>query len=178
MSQTREGALKIKAKIAGVSIDEYRKIIASGMKWCTGCKMFHALSLFNKDSSRSDGLSCTCKIVSNVRNKKRYVPKVRLRHGPEINPARDGDKKQARRRINVEVRTGKRLHPGKIACVDCGHTGNDRRHEYDHYLGYSSQHHYDVEAVCTRCHHAREMKRGSHGGMLRSIRAGGKHAGN
>lgn len=48
----------------------------------------------------------------------------------------DGDKKQARRRINVEVRTGRRPHPNTIPCVDCGHIWKmgERRHEYDHYL--------------------------------------------
>lgn len=84
------------------------------------------------------------------------------RPGPAPMAPRDGDKKQARQRINVEVRTGRRPHPNTVACVDCGHvwkTG-ERRHEYDHHLGYSAAHHYDVEAVCTRCQRRRSMKRG------------------
>ncbi len=78
------------------------------------------------------------------------------RPGPAPKPPRSGDKKQARQRINVEVRTGRRPHPSKIPCADCGHIGADRRHEYDHYLGYDADHHYDVEAVCSVCHHLRE----------------------
>lgn len=80
------------------------------------------------------------------------------RFGPPPYPPRDGDRKQARQRINVQVRTGKRPHPNQIPCVDCGHVWEpgERRHEYDHYLGYAAEHHYDVESVCTRCHARRD----------------------
>lgn len=78
--------------------------------------------------------------------------------GPAPKPARDGDKKQARQRINVEVRTGRRAHPNTLPCADCGHVWADgeRRHEYDHHLGYAAQHHGDVESVCTSCHAKRD----------------------
>lgn len=79
--------------------------------------------------------------------------------GPCPHPPRDGDKIQARQRINVEVRTGYRPDPNSLPCVDCGHVGSDRRHEYDHHLGYSAEHHYDVEPVCTLCHAARDGKK-------------------
>lgn len=80
------------------------------------------------------------------------------RPGPAPHPPRDGDKLQARQRINVEVRTGRRLHPNTMPCADCGHVWRDgeRRHEYDHHLGYAAQHHGDVQAVCTLCHAARD----------------------
>lgn len=73
-------------------------------------------------------------------------------------PARDGDKIQARQRINVEVRTGHRPHPNALPCVDCGHiwARGERRHEYDHFLGYAAEHHLDVQAVCSRCHTKRD----------------------
>lgn len=35
----------------------------------------------------------------------------------------------------------------------------ERRHEYDHHLGYSVARMLDVEAVCTLCHAARREKR-------------------
>ena len=81
--------------------------------------------------------------------------------GPAPIPPRDGDKKQARRRINVEVRTGRREHPNELPCVDCGHVWakGERRHEYDHHLGYGADHHYDVEPVCTICHAKRDGTR-------------------
>jgi hypothetical protein len=52
-----------------------------------------------------------------------------------------------------------------LTCIDCGHIWNpgERRHEYDHYLGYDAEHHEHVEPVCSRCHCNREMKRGAWG---------------
>lgn len=78
--------------------------------------------------------------------------------GPAPAPRRDDDRKQARQRINVEVRSGRRPHPNTLPCADCGHVWSEgeRRHEYDHHLGYGAAHHLDVEAVCTICHAARD----------------------
>ena len=83
------------------------------------------------------------------------------RPGPAPHPPRDGDKKQARQRINVEVRTGRRPHPNTLPCVDCGHVWEPggRRHEYDHHLGYAAKHHGDVQPVCTVCHTKRDSLR-------------------
>lgn len=80
------------------------------------------------------------------------------KYGPDPHPPRDGDKIQARQRINVEVRTGRRPHPNTLPCCDCGHIWlkGERRHDYDHYLGYAAEHHYDVQPVCTLCHAARD----------------------
>jgi hypothetical protein len=80
------------------------------------------------------------------------------RSGAPPHAPRDGDKVQARQRINVEVRTGQRPHPNSLPCVDCGHVWSEgeRRHEYDHHKGYAAEHHYDVEPVCTTCHTARD----------------------
>ena len=87
---------------------------------------------------------------------------TKSRHGPAPHPPRDGDKIQARQRINVLVRTGKIPHPNSLPCSDCGHIHRDgeRRHEYDHHLGYAAEHHYDVEPVCTICHSKRSFDRG------------------
>lgn len=84
------------------------------------------------------------------------------RPGPAPKPPRDGDREQARQRINVEVRTGRRPRPNDLPCAQCGHVWRpgERRHEYDHHLGYSAEHHMDVEPVCTTCHRARCETRG------------------
>ena len=89
---------------------------------------------------------------------------VTRKYGPPPKPPRDGDQEQARQRINVEVRTGRRPHPSTLLCFDCGHIGDDKRHEYDHYLGYAAAHHLDVQPVCTTCHATRDSakKRQSH----------------
>lgn len=83
------------------------------------------------------------------------------RPGPAPLPARDGDKVQARQRINVEVRTGRRPHPSTLPCTDCGHvhsTGG-RSHQYDHHLSYAAENHLSVEPVCTLCHAQRDSSR-------------------
>jgi hypothetical protein len=84
------------------------------------------------------------------------------RPGPAPHPPRSGDRKQARQRINVEVRTKRRPHPNSLPCTDCGHVWRERerRHEYDHHQGYAADHHYDVEPVCTLCHRRRCDERG------------------
>jgi hypothetical protein len=80
------------------------------------------------------------------------------RPGPSPHAPKDGDREQARQRINVEVKTGRRPHPNSLPCVGCGHIWQEgeRRHEYDHYLGYAAAHHYDVQPVCTECHARRD----------------------
>lgn len=81
--------------------------------------------------------------------------------GPKAKPPREGDKKQARQRINAEVRTGRRQHPNTLSCADCGHryAPGERRHEYDHHRGYAAAYHYDVQPVCTLCHAKRDSFR-------------------
>lgn len=78
--------------------------------------------------------------------------------GPPAYAPRDGDKVQARQRINVEVRTGRRPHPNTLPCEDCGHEWKDgeRRHEYHHHNGYGPAHHSDVISLCTECHAKRD----------------------
>lgn len=89
------------------------------------------------------------------------VNRLSGRPGPAPKQPRAGDRMQARQRVNVEVRTGRRPHPNTLPCSDCGHTWRkgERRHEYDHHLGYEPEHHLDVEPVCTTCHAARDNAR-------------------
>lgn len=86
------------------------------------------------------------------------------RSGPAPKAPRAGDKVQARQRVNVEVRTGRRPHPNTLPCADCGHIWKpgERRHEYDHHKGYAAEHHLDVEPVCTKCHARRDQGRATH----------------
>jgi len=81
-------------------------------------------------------------------------------HGNRAEP-RDGDRLQARRRVNYLVESGKIPPPNDLPCIDCKHvcTPDDpTRHEYDHHRGYDAEHHEHVEAVCAPCHHARTGK--------------------
>lgn len=159
---SRLGTMKAAASRAGLSFDEYMARVSAGRKYCYRCESWKERdSAFNADASRTDGRHALCRECQSAAAKKRYVPVPpdEIQFGPAPIPPRDGDKQQARQRINVEVRSGRRPRASALPCTDCGHIGNDRRHEYDHYLGYSAAHHYDVQPVCSRCHHLRDDKR-------------------
>src|SRR5206468_3053283 len=116
--------------------------IRNGQKWCIACREWHPVEEFAADKSRWDGRTAACRVNRNRIARQKHRPVAitqRKTPGPPAIPARDGDKKQARRRVNVLVRTG-RLEPANdVACLDCGHVwtpGCGARHEYDHYRGY------------------------------------------
>ncbi len=71
------------------------------------------------------------------------------------------DKIKARWRVNNAIRAGRLAHPNTLPCKDCGHVHapGEKRHEYDHHLGYDAAHQLDVEAVCSTCHHKRDNKK-------------------
>lgn len=165
MAQTREGAIKVCASKAGLSVANYLVKVAGGFKWCYACKEWHPVAAFGVDSTRFDGLTALCIEQRNSKQRQRYEPippEKRRPFGPAPMAPRDGDKQQARQRINVLVRTGRKPHPNKLPCKDCGHIWKrgERRHVYDHYLGYVAEHHYDVEVVCTLCDAKRSMRCG------------------
>ena len=156
------GSLKTAAQRIGVSFDHYVDSIRGGLRWCHGCRRFLATASFCVDKSRSDGLTRICGTCRNIRNRSAYTPKPGLRCGPKPKAARDGDKRQARKRVNQMVKAGELPSPNDVPCTDCNHvaTIETRRHEYDHYLGYGAANHLDVQAVCTKCHRRRETDRG------------------
>lgn len=160
---SKEGVLKVAAKRIGISFNEYQKRIGQGEKWCHGCRTWHSVAEFGKDLTRGDGLSAACLKYKNKKARENYIPvplHKRKKHGPKRDQNRCGDKLQARKRINQEVRIGNLPNPNDLPCTDCGHIGNDKRHEYDHYLGYSKEHFFDVKPVCSRCHKHRARVRG------------------
>lgn len=133
-------------------------------KACNQCQAVKIASAFAKDPTHSDGLTSICRDCRNAAARARYQPKGRpAQSGPAPLAPRDGDKLQARHRINVEVAAGRRAHPNSLPCADCGHIWieGERRHEYDHHLGYAAEHHLAVEPVCTLCHHKRDNPRAS-----------------
>lgn len=127
-------------------------------KQCSSCNETKPVSAFAKDRSRSDGLTYRCRACRNAGARGSYSPKERPASGRRFVAPRDGDVRQARRRVNHLVDVGILPDPNTVPCVDCGHVyaEGERRHEYDHHLGYTAEHHEDVEPVCTTCHHARE----------------------
>jgi hypothetical protein len=139
------GVIKIAAKRAGLSLDEYQARLARGLKRCTFCEDWKSSELFDADKSRGDGLTAGCSECRSSR--------ARAVYGPKRGTRRPGDKKQARARINSDVEHGLRPNPNDLHCVKCGHKGNDRRHEYHHTVNYEPMHHYDVLPFCSACHH-------------------------
>jgi hypothetical protein len=160
----RTPPLRVRATAAarlGLTLAEYDAKLAASEKWCTGCKAWHGRDAFPKDASRADGLAARCREFANRKARSSYVAKARPERGRRYVEARDGDQKQARRRVNYLVDAGLLPNPNTLPCADCRHLWQpgERRHEYDHHLGYSPEHHEDVQAVCTTCHHAREDAR-------------------
>lgn len=132
-------------------------------KECPCCHERKERGAYAQDRSTRDGLSGWCRACRNAAGRGRYIPAVgSIRHGPLPSPARDGDKSQARHRVNHAVDTGRLPDPEDEPCADCGDVvflSGRKRHEYDHYLGYGAEHHLDVEPVCSTCHHNREELR-------------------
>ena len=162
MAQTHEGAIKTAAQQIGITEEEFRKKSDAGLKHCRLCREWHPLDEFGSDKSRSDGKASACRKSRGVDQRSRYVKRGRVsKLGARFKLVRDGDQRQAYGRIHHLIRTGRLPHPNELPCTDCGHIWKEgeRRHEYDHYLGYAAEHHESVEAVCTLCHHARERGR-------------------
>lgn len=158
---TAEGALRTAAVRVGLSPDEYLARLSQGLRYCFRCVDWHPHSEFGKDVSRLDGLARACRRSLNAARRASYEQRPRPSVGRSFVAARDGDARQARRRVNHLVAIGKLPRPNNEPCVDCGHvwSPNGKRHEYDHHFGYAAEHHEDVESVCSPCHHRREEAR-------------------
>ncbi len=157
------GVLKQAAQRVGLSFDDYIARRKAGQKHCVDCRTWKPSGYFNVDQSRYDGLAAKCRECSSKRGKESYTPVApedRAPKGPARIPRRDGDKIQARARINADIRMGHRADPDTLHCVYCGHIGPDRRHEYHHHMGYAAEHHYDVLPACAPCHRREERKNG------------------
>ena len=156
-----EGALRAAATRIGLTTTEYLDNLNKGLRWCYRDQAWESADLFGRDASRPDGLARSCRRSKNAAAKRTYQPKPPPAHGRRFAAARDGDKGQARRRIDHLINVGLLPDPNSVPCTDCGHRvgPGERRHEYDHHLGYEAEHHEHVEAVCTTCHHGRERAR-------------------
>ncbi len=148
MAQTKAGALKIAAKKAGLTLQEYINKLNNNYKKCGVCEAWLEKTYFNKDLSRHDKLNSKCKECSKAIWRFAAINRKNKRQ-----PIVDANKKKARSRINSDVESGIRPHPNTLYCALCGHFGKGRRHEYHHPLGYSQNHQNDIVALCSKCHH-------------------------
>jgi 5-methylcytosine-specific restriction endonuclease McrA len=152
---SRAGILKVAAARIGVSEADYDAKINAGEKWCWSCKQWLLKPNFANDNSRTDGHTASCRECRNAHNRSKHIPvpeDKRKVPGPLRIKQRDGDKEQARSRINHDVRMGQRPNSNDLYCAYCGHKGSDRRHEYHHVTGYDEGQHNDVLPVCSKCH--------------------------
>ena len=161
MPATPEGLEAVAAARVGLNITEYRRKRARGQKHCYLCRRWLPASDFGRDKDRYDGLTAACRACRSQRARATHrQPKPRRAVlGDRLVRPRDDDKVQARARVNSMVSAGLLPHPSTLPCAVCFHYGDDRRHEYDHYLGYEADHHEAVEAVCVKCHRRRDAKR-------------------
>ena len=152
-----DGALKAAATRAGVGLLDYQDRINKGLLYCWRCCEWHPAGDFGIDRSRIRGRTGDCRRSRNAAARQRYEKKERAR-GKRRVAARNGDRRQARRRVNYLVETGLLPHPNNLPCSDCGQSLSDNgssRHEYDHPNGYGPDSHEDIVALCARCHHRR-----------------------
>lgn len=140
------GAMKVAAVRAGLPLEEYQSRLNEGFKYCWACKEWHVHSDFQADLSRGDGLAAICKIAKSL------LPRKNEQNSEVI---------RANRLIQMRVHRGTLPNPNTLLCLDCGHIGDDRRHEYDHYRGYAGDAKSDVQPVCTLCHARRHKERRS-----------------
>ena len=114
--------MKVLAKKAGLSITELEQRHSQGEKWCFACGLWKPVGDFSRDISRWDGLNPGCRDCRNKRAREAHVWSTKPKQtGRTFVPARDGDFKQARRRINFFVETGLLPPPNALPCLDCGH---------------------------------------------------------
>ena len=70
MSQTKDGALKTRAKWAGLTPGEYSRMEQAGLKRCTRCKEWKPVLDFGKDRTRPDGIDRSCFTCRRVKERK------------------------------------------------------------------------------------------------------------
>ena len=142
MTDMPEAGMKRAASHIGIPFAEYKRQRDGGQKWCTGCKAWHPRGEFHRSVSNVDGLNPNC-AVAQLRN---------------TSHPRQRERRKARSCVCAAVTTGRIPSPRLVPCADCGHLGEDRKHEYDHFAGYAPENWLSVEAVCRPCHIARRHR--------------------
>src|ERR1019366_2209045 len=121
---SRAGAMRAAASRIGVTVTEYETRTAAGEKWCTACKQWCRRDAFTADRSRGDGLKAKCQGCVKAAAINTIIKPLVLRpisRGRRYVDAREGNHKQARRRVNHLVDVGLLPRPNELPCTDCGH---------------------------------------------------------
>ena len=156
MAQTKIGACLIASKKIGCTIDEYNDKINIGLKWCFCCKSWKPNNEFSIDKSRYDKLNAKCNECRKQTYHDSYIKTgiIISKKGTRFTEIRDGDKGQARHRVNHLIEIGYIPKANDLPCSICGHVWvkGEKRHDYHHSGGYGIYHHETVISVCTKCH--------------------------
>jgi len=139
-------------------------------KVCLGCGIEKPLEEFQRAARARDGRRPRCKVCQRDDDLLRKSGQRELwQGGRKPHAGRDGDRVQARRRIQYLVRRGVIPSASELPCTDCGHVWlpGEPRHSYDHARGYGPGHHDDAEPVCSTCQGDRTRRRGEGRGMRR-----------
>ena len=167
------GVEKIAAHKVGLSLEEYRRRLASDLKHCTVCKVWKPKTMFGTETNRWDNLSPRCLECARARYIRRQRGPSPLRGKPlsdetrkKLSVAHKGKRNHrwkggvsrkrvdppevtlAKRAVNHAVEAGRLAVVKTLPCIICG---GKARH-YHHHRGYGRTHWLDVQAVCTKCH--------------------------
>lgn len=141
---SRLGVEKIAAGKAGLTLEEYRHRIKSGLKKCTKCKTWKQKERFNKDNSRGDKLACICVDCS----------RVKIRKLRKMSPPNNKIQSQASSAVSYAIKLKTMKKAKEQPCFDCG----EKAEIYHHHLGYARSHWLDVVPLCNSCHRKRHFE--------------------
>jgi len=128
----------------GVSLPEYESHLSAGQRWCSYAKHWVDARQFTASALPKGG---PCKSCSTIKNSNRKPYKQRAsKSEPHL--------KWARYKVYYAVKKGLLPHASTVACSQCQHLGEDRKHEYHHHKGYAKKYALDVIPVCINCHKA------------------------
>lgn len=110
MVQTREGAIKSAANKLGISAEEYKDLVANGLKRCSKCQTWKNAGGFGKDDSRHDKKNAKCfecvRVKTRKTHKGRVSPFKGKNHSPEsklaISMAKKGKPNSNQHRIGAK----------------------------------------------------------------------------
>ena len=112
MAQTKLGAMKLAARKAGLTFEQFKSLVDSGQKRCTRCKAWKLVSEFGKDRTRGDGIDSSCFICRRVKvrvNRKGLPSSFKGRHHtPEakakISAANKGNQGRLGKKLSEETK--------------------------------------------------------------------------
>ena len=61
------------ARLIGLTEGEYLARVNAGLKWCQGCRLWHAVAQFSPDVNKSTGISSNCRVAEAKRAVRRRV---------------------------------------------------------------------------------------------------------